>query len=86
MEALVFGLIALSTIHKKQERIVPEPSEFQSFDLRTLDVRTIPETTLRADHLIGGDRIWRRSCPDRTTMRHAANPDSPQTALGNAPQ
>ena len=37
MEALVFGLIALSTIHKKQERIVPEPSEFQSFDLRTLD-------------------------------------------------
>jgi hypothetical protein len=45
-------------------------------------VRTIPETTLRADHLIGGDRIWRRSCPDRTTMRHAANPDSPQTPLG----
>ena len=37
MEALVFGLIALSTIHKKQERIVPEPSEFQSFDLRPLD-------------------------------------------------
>ncbi len=37
MEALVFGLIALTTIHKKQEWIVPEPSEFQSFDLRTLD-------------------------------------------------
>lgn len=37
MEALVFGLIALSTIHKKQELIVPEPDEFQAFDLRALD-------------------------------------------------
>ena len=36
MEALVFGLTALIAFSKKQERIVPEPPEFQSFDLRTL--------------------------------------------------
>jgi hypothetical protein len=35
MEALVF--IALSTIHKKQEPIVPELDKFQPFDLLTLD-------------------------------------------------
>ena len=37
MEALVFGLIALSTLHKKREQIVPEPAEFWSFDLRILE-------------------------------------------------
>jgi hypothetical protein len=36
MEALVFGLVALMVLNKKQERLVPEPSEFQSFDLRAL--------------------------------------------------
>jgi hypothetical protein len=36
MEALVFGLIALIALKKKQERIVSEPAEFQPFDLRGL--------------------------------------------------
>jgi hypothetical protein len=36
MEVFVFGLTALIALNKKQERIVPEPAEFQSFDLRTL--------------------------------------------------
>ena len=36
MEALVFGLIALLALSKKQERLVSEPAEFRSFDLRTL--------------------------------------------------
>ncbi len=36
MEPLVLGLIAFSTIHQKQEQIVPEPGEFQPFDVRTL--------------------------------------------------
>jgi hypothetical protein len=36
MEALVFGLIALVALNKKQERSVPEPAEFQPFDLRSL--------------------------------------------------
>jgi hypothetical protein len=36
MEALVYGLIAFIALNKKQERIVPEPAEFQPFDLRTL--------------------------------------------------
>jgi hypothetical protein len=31
MEALVFGLDASIALNKKQERIVPEPAEFQSF-------------------------------------------------------
>jgi hypothetical protein len=37
MEVFVFGLIALSKVNKQQERIVPEPTEFQSFDLRELE-------------------------------------------------
>jgi hypothetical protein len=36
MEVFVFGLIALSKANKQQEQIVPEPTEFQSFDLRAL--------------------------------------------------
>jgi len=36
MEALVYGLVALIALNKKQERIVLEPAEFQPFDLRTL--------------------------------------------------
>jgi hypothetical protein len=36
MEALVFGLVALIALNKKQERTVPEPADLQSFDLRTL--------------------------------------------------
>ena len=36
MEVLVIGLAAFIALKKKQERIVPEPPEFQSFDLRTL--------------------------------------------------
>ena len=37
MEALVFGLIALNIIKRQQGQIVPEPAEFQGFDLRTLE-------------------------------------------------
>ena len=37
MDALIIGLIALSTLRRKQEQIVPEPAKFQPFDLRTLD-------------------------------------------------
>ena len=37
MEVLVFGLIASSALNQKQEWIVPEPAEFQSFDLLTLE-------------------------------------------------
>jgi hypothetical protein len=37
MEALVFGLIALSNVNNQPEQIVPEPAEFQSFDLRALE-------------------------------------------------
>jgi len=37
MEVLVFGLIASSALNQKQERIVLEPAEFQSFDLLTLE-------------------------------------------------
>ena len=41
MEILVFGLIALSTLHKNtlhknQEQIVSEPAEYRPVDLRTL--------------------------------------------------
>jgi len=36
MEALVFGLIALLTINRRTQIPVPEPEEFQRFDLRTL--------------------------------------------------
>lgn len=36
MEVFVFGLTALLALNNKQERIVPEPAEFQSFDLPTL--------------------------------------------------
>jgi len=36
MESLVFGLIALIALNKKQKPIVPEPAEFQPFDLRSL--------------------------------------------------
>jgi hypothetical protein len=37
MEALVFGIIALESVNSQQEQIVPEPAEFQGFDLRTLE-------------------------------------------------
>jgi hypothetical protein len=53
MEVLVFGLIASSALNQKQERIVPEPAEFQSFDLRTLE------------HLCDG----RDNSPSRTSER-----------------
>jgi len=36
MEALLLGFIALKSMKRQQERIVPEPAQFQSFDLRTL--------------------------------------------------
>ena len=36
MEVLVCGLTALIALYNKQERIVSEPAEFQSFDVRTL--------------------------------------------------
>jgi hypothetical protein len=37
MEALVFGIIALKSVNGQQEQVVPEPAEFQVFDLRTLE-------------------------------------------------
>ena len=36
MEVLGIGLAAFIALKKKQEKIVPEPAEFQAFDLRTL--------------------------------------------------
>lgn len=36
MEALVFALIAVSNGYMQEETFVPEPSEFQPFDLRAL--------------------------------------------------
>jgi hypothetical protein len=36
MEALVFGLIAVRNAYNQQETFVPEPAEFQPFDLRAL--------------------------------------------------
>ena len=37
METLVFGLIVLNNLNNEQELIVPEPTEFRPFDLRTLE-------------------------------------------------
>jgi hypothetical protein len=37
MEVLVFGLIALNSVKNQKEQFVPEPTEFQSFDLRALE-------------------------------------------------
>ena len=37
MDTLVFGLIAVNNLNKEQEPIVPEPAEFQPFDLRALE-------------------------------------------------
>ena len=37
MDTLVFGLIAVNNLNKEQEPIVPEPTEFQPFDLRALE-------------------------------------------------
>ena len=36
MEALVFALIAVRNGYKLQETFVPEPAEFQPFNLRAL--------------------------------------------------
>ena len=36
MEALVFGLLAVRNGYKQEETFVPEPAEFQPFDLRAL--------------------------------------------------
>ena len=36
MEVLVCGLTALIAHYNKRARIVPEPAEFESFDVRTL--------------------------------------------------
>jgi hypothetical protein len=36
MEVLGIGVAAFIALNKKQERIVPEPAEFQSFDLRPM--------------------------------------------------
>jgi hypothetical protein len=37
----------------------------------------MPETILRAVHLIRSGRMWPRPYPDYTIMSHADNPDSP---------
>ena len=36
MEALILALLAVRTAYRKQEAIVPEPHNFQTFDLQTL--------------------------------------------------
>jgi hypothetical protein len=36
MEALVFALIATRNMYRQQKGNVPEPAEFQSFDLQAL--------------------------------------------------
>ena len=36
MEALVFALIAFRNGYKEEESFVPEPDDFQRFDLRAL--------------------------------------------------
>jgi len=36
MEALVFALIAFRNGYKEEESFVPEPDDFQPFDLRAL--------------------------------------------------
>ena len=36
METLVFALIAIRNGYIQQETVVPEPAEFQPFDLRAL--------------------------------------------------
>jgi hypothetical protein len=78
MEALVFGLIALNTLQRKQERIVPEPAEFRSFDLRTLE-RLYNARDNSPGRPSDRKRMWPRTYPDYKTMSHADNPDSPQT-------
>ena len=57
MEALVFGLIAVIALKKKQERIVPEPAEFQSFDLRTLGLLWDAGDNSPSRTMIGSKRI-----------------------------
>jgi hypothetical protein len=81
MEALVFGLIALNTLQRKQERIVPEPAEFRSFDLRTLE-RLYNARDNSPGRPSDRKRMWPRTYPDYKTMSHADNPDSPQTPPG----
>lgn len=36
MEILIFALIASYNSHRRQERVVAEPEEFQPFDLQAL--------------------------------------------------
>ena len=36
METIVFAIAAIRNGYKQQETIVPEPTEFQPFDLRAL--------------------------------------------------
>jgi hypothetical protein len=36
MEILVFALIAMTKLYKRKEKIVPEPHQFQPFDVQTL--------------------------------------------------
>ena len=61
MEALVFALIAVRNGYFVQETIVPEPAEFQPFDLRALKRSYQTEGTLLTDRLAGRSRLWLRS-------------------------
>jgi hypothetical protein len=36
MEILVFALVAAYNGHRQQERVIPEPKQFQPFDLQVL--------------------------------------------------
>jgi len=37
VDTLVFGPIAVNNLNKEQEPFVPEPAEFQPFDVRALE-------------------------------------------------
>jgi len=61
MEPLVFGLIAISTLHKStlhkiQEQIVPEPAE-----LRPVDLRTLKQVYRARDNSPSRPSDWKRS-------------------------
>ena len=63
MDTLVFGLIAANNLNKEQEPIVPEPAEFQPFDLRALECFNARDNS-PSSHLIGSSRMWPKPYPD----------------------
>ena len=70
MEILVFALAIRNGYHW-QDAFVPELAEFRPFE--RWNVRTTPRTILRADRLIGGNRLWPRSHLNRVNMLNCNN-------------